>query len=284
MKHVNTGFCKILMALVLVSSTSVFASLPVNSKDKNTAAVWYGYELHGEFMGASEDDVQFEAHRVNYALAPIEYVELGVGVGAGKIQLVNAADEFSSDQWEVTTNAHILLSTPGIINDHLRLKLGGAYHYWIGYDANDMLEVHSFAPMGMLTLNFGRVYIDLGGLGLMSYGKNSIGDRDEENYETQVLPRGLLSIMYTDPNWWFMRVQGTASADAGDWVEGPQEATLKFEIGTYLKNFKHIRGSDDLEAYFPRNKELRQRQDEMEKEFDEDKEESEEEKEDEKAK
>ncbi len=261
------------MMIVLLSVYAVFAKTPIRYTDTYSLGVEYRGLWRGQYLESNNNKYLSydKIHLVDFYYAPVEFVQIGIGLGASKIKITSDPMYGFDGEYGFTFSGALNLYTPAFVGTGIfRVSGGGTMNYLLTEHDNDTGssgdddvndrdddEVTYRGPIVQpfisLIIQAGP-YIDIEGgftakVAFLTY-KDTLISRDVENSN---LYCGFANLTIHSPQGSYLQFHFAATPEFGtDWDDGPMEAEIGFSIGTIIrKDWRSKKLYKTRKKYFP---------------------------------
>lgn len=251
---------------LLLGISAVTAGMPVAPGSHRTASLDYTFSMDGVSITDEKVRTHLWNHQVNYAYAPCEFFELGLGVGAAKYDVVRSDSTLFDGNFQFSPMAHITLSTPAFIREIVRLRLQGNVQRFQSEEHSLEYSANIYDASGLLVLQSHCWQVELGGGARWYDGSMENKTRDDE-FSNYYLGRGILNFQHISRNGIFWKLGLQANANTKGWHDGPTESQISFSIGYLMRDKRKLTRNGELDRYFPAVPSMRKQQESMDTEL-----------------
>lgn len=253
--------------LFFLGISSVWAAMPVAPGSKGTASLGYAFVMDGSYITAAKVSSHLWTHRLEYAYAPWEYLEIGLGLGAASFDVKSSDITYFDGDRSFSPAAHLALSTPAVFREMFRLRLQGDIASFENEDGRVDYSARVYDGTGMLVWQHKCWQVELGAGAYWIDGEMGSPTSDA-GYSNYYLGRGLVNIQYTGRHGGFVRLNMQGNSNTKGWHDGPTESRVGVLLGYQLRAPSTPMVKQDLDRYFPAVPKMRAQQKNMEAELD----------------
>lgn len=263
------------MSMRIIHNTSLFlmlgitlcmAGMPVSTGSRGTASFGYAYSMDGSYITDAKVNSHLWVHQMEYAYAPCEFFELGIGLGLASFDVTLPNSYLFKGDRQFAPSAQVVLSTPAVIHELFRLRLQGNVLRFHSEDDQVTYSGLEYNGLGMFVFQAKCWHVELGG-GIHWIDGTMENPRSESGFSNYYLGRGVLNIQHTSPRGVFLRLNLQGNANAEGWHSGPTETRVAFSIGYLLRPKAKAVRNDKLDPYFPAVPAMRTQQEKLEAEM-----------------
>jgi hypothetical protein len=262
------GFANKITILGLLAAAFCVAGAPSQDFSINSFGLEYNGVLRGQYITEKNVPSYQQVQTVNFLYAPVQYMLFFAGIGAAKMSIDSASGMQFVGNYGFSPSCGLSLFTPFFLNKIVRMSGGVSVLFLNSEDRNNFAYTGTVvSPYLGLIFSAGRgVDISAGYRGHLTSGQllNTLTS-DSYNYSNRNVVRAYGTLTLHSPSdGAYISVDGDLSTKVTNtWNGGPLEASMGISVGVILhaplrKNDKSVEN-----AYFPRCKEMREKQKKM---------------------
>lgn len=270
LKNTRSGLLAVLVFIPVLYSV-VAAGVPLGKMNSNTLAMEYVDVMSGQVI--TEKDISSNEHfrRFRLQYAPVSFLLFSAGIGADKFTVDEYNKKKFNGSYGFSSSAGIMLFTPLIIRDIVRVKGGLGISYLNSRDKlQNVYEGIMFDPYGGIGVSLGKYAgIDFGFKGHIIDGamRNADTGADFGKFSNRVVSREYASLILKSPgNMTYMTLNFEVSPEwSRDWNNGPYESAVGLSVGVMLRrDTKNEEIEKKSREYFPDYDKIKEKADELE--------------------